>query len=300
MPGGCGGKKATFAQRWTSPRSQAKPGPSSQRKNTRAPPLALALEITGHVHHAADFVAASRGKVEVITQAAAEHWSIGVFCVLSTDSEMVLSQLAHAVSRFAEEVQPLATTVNCTVDPLSASIYADDTTPRQLRPEHRVYHPEYPYPRRNNKLGPGRAQWLGRVQNTLSMFDKLWRVSELRRSSSKRRYDVVWRSRSDATATVPLATMRSIAGSRTEYIVPSEPFVAKGVHTDMEAILPTRAADRYDAAWRTLAQLYAGGFAFHPEAIVVENMRSGGFTYKTSDALHLKCWQMASPKWPCQ
>ena len=38
------------------------------------PPLALALEITGHVHHAADFVAASRGKVEVITQAAAEHW----------------------------------------------------------------------------------------------------------------------------------------------------------------------------------------------------------------------------------
>ena len=66
----------------------------------------------------------------------------------------------------------------------------------------------------------------------------------------------------------------------------------------LDQLLPPFIANRLREAFNAFDRKIKG--YLHPEAIVVENMRSGGFTYKTSDALHLKCWQMASPKWPCQ
>tara|TARA_B110001452_G_scaffold266782_1_gene274585 strand:+ start:1029 stop:2117 length:1089 start_codon:yes stop_codon:yes gene_type:complete len=296
---------------------------TSSRTNTTAatvmPLLSLALEITGHVHRVDDLIAATRGKMDVVAAAAAAKWTVDVFCVLSADSNATLVRLRRAVDRFEGELRRHAGVVNCTLDPFGESIYESGTTtsPRPLRPQHRGFHPAYPYLRRNDTLGPGRGGWLARVQNSLSMFEKFWRVGELRRSSlrganpTRRPHDIVWRSRPDAAATLPLEAVRRLVDSPTGYLVPGAPMVAAGIPTDMEAILPgaSGAADRFDAIWRNLAQLERSGVAFHPESLVAGNMRAAGFAFQASDEMVLhSCThrpavknspRLVRPEWPC-
>ena len=296
-------------------------GSGSSTSNTNAtvatsrPLLSLALEITGHVHRVDDFTAATRGKMDMVVAAAAARWSVEVFCVLSAGSNATLVRLARAIDRFEGELRRHAGVVNCTLDPLGESIYESGaTSPMLLRSQHRAYHPAYPYPRRNLTLGPGRGGWLARVQNSLSMFEKLWRVGALRRSSllgGRRPHDLVWRSRPDAAATLPLEAVRRVVDSPTEYLVPGAPMVAAGIPTDMEAILPVAsgAADRYDAIWRNLAQLERDGAAFHPESLVAINMRAAGFAFRVSEQMVLhSCThrpptknspRLVRPVWPC-
>lgn len=268
------------------------------------------------MHSVDDLIAATRGKMEMVAAAAAANWSVDVFCVLSADSNATLARLRRAVDRFEGELRRHAGVINCTIDPLGESIYeSGPASPRQLRPEHRAIHPAYPYPHRNTTLGPGRGGWLSRVQNSLSMFEKLWRVGELRRShgrlGGRRPYDLVWRSRPDAAATLPLEAVRRVVFSPSEYMVPHAPMVAAGIPTDMEAILPAAsgAADRYDEIWRNLAQLEREGAAFHPESLVAGNMRAAGFAFRASDEMVLhSCThrtatktspRLVRPVWPC-
>ena len=306
--------------------SLPKPATASEQHSPSAPSnasssMSLALEISGNVNRIEEFVETARGREEVMTRAAAAGWTVAVFCVLDARND-TLQQLREEVSRFEARLSTSSRVVNCKVADEAEGIFDGNGG---LRPEHRAAHPDYPYPRRDLELGPGppahlsRPTWPDRVRNSLRMFHKLWLVGELRRRSGLS-FDVVWRMRPDTVGTGKakpeldlqvLRVLRELGHShaRASYVVPKFPEVASGLHTDMEALLPTSAADRYDRVWHELAGLYARGTTFHPEKLVVKNMQAGGFKFRASDALVLhKCtwWRLGHhghlrpPVWPCR
>lgn len=246
--------------------------------------LRLAIELTGCVR---SLGLTLPHKVAAVAEARAAGFAVDVFCMLQSCTTGGATNGAHELNM----IRNLSAGVEAAGgDVVKCSYVSFDegslTTSGWLKPLLQAKHPDYPYARwqRTDKRN---------LDRTVAQAHK-WQQVRALRATSGRAYDLVWRQRPDyVSAGIHLREVASmlLASNATEsYAVPG-PCVG-GAHTDVEAVLTPAAADRWDALFTHIPNMYKahenqshpvkqtfGKRWWGPEVLVDEHMRGAGLRY---------------------
>jgi len=261
----------------------------------------LSYEISGCVR---SLNVTAPGKLLNILQAQAIGWHVDLYCVLETCHESEERNAGAQVEDFINRFHSLTGSSafsNCTWWSRGQSIL--NSTTGKLKHEYRSEHPSYPYANRFPTTS---------VDHALSQFYKLRVLREMRSLKGPQYYDVVWRSRPDFISHGLNLSEFAFRDSH-QYIVPRScvynPRAKRSLgqrlvsHTDIEAILPLRAAEHYSRMYDAIASLYKRKpSVFWPEFMLSKHMRLGGFSYQVAEKMILyRCSKFCfGPLTPCK
>jgi len=149
----------------------------------------------------------------------------------------------------------------------------------RLKPEHRRFHPAYPY-----SSSPCNVHKMCSVDATLSMAFQLNVVGGLREQSGIE-YLLAWRNRPDFYTTghnwskiaEVIKSLRANIQQQQKIMIASTTDKHQR-YDDVEGLLPIAAASHYDRVWFSYSSLYSDKLMpFHPEHMLHAHMQQSGF-----------------------
>jgi len=262
--------------------------PSAHALTPFQEPRRLAIELSGCIRTMVDVLPS---KAEQLRAAVAEGWEVDAFCVLQACTEEEEATAEASISLLRTLVP--GHVVSCTWWRSGEGAFFANHT---LKPELARFHPRYPYQHSQTGIHGDRLDGETddrKVRSVLEMYYK-WAVIKRERRKSGRRYHAVWRTRPDiATARVSWGVVsRAVDAGR--YVVAGDGWNC-GHHSDIDAFLPVKAADAYDALFfdlddiypRLLPELLQKWEGFCAEFILHEAMLRKGFECEVDAAITL-------------